>query len=46
MEQAHAAGFLHGADYAILDKWYRWIYANVDIRLDLIGKFFVYVLLD
>lgn len=38
VEQAHQAGYLHSADYAILDQWYRWIRANVDIGLDLIGK--------
>lgn len=37
VEQAHQAGYLHSADYAILDQWYRWIRSNVDISLDLIG---------
>ncbi|XP_050311528.1 deoxynucleoside kinase-like [Anthonomus grandis grandis] len=36
MEQAYANGYLHSADYAVLDQWYRWIRANVDISLDLI----------
>ncbi|CAG9865265.1 unnamed protein product [Phyllotreta striolata] len=36
MEQAYRDGFLHGADYAVLDQWYRWIRANEDIALDLI----------
>ncbi|CAG9768511.1 unnamed protein product [Ceutorhynchus assimilis] len=36
MEQAHDNGYLHAADYAVLDQWYRWIRANVDISLDLI----------
>lgn len=39
VEQAHQAGYLHSADYAILDQWYRWIRSNVDIGLDLIGIF-------
>lgn len=38
MEQAFENGYLHAADYAVLDQWYRWIRANVDISLDLIGK--------
>lgn len=37
LEQAFRNGFLHKADYAISDQWYRWIRANVDIKLDLIG---------
>lgn len=37
MEQAHDAGYLKGADYGVLDQWYRWIRTNIDIRLDLIG---------
>ncbi|XP_066140500.1 deoxynucleoside kinase-like isoform X3 [Euwallacea fornicatus] len=36
MEQAFENGYLHAADYDVLDKWYRWIRANVDISLDLI----------
>lgn len=36
MEQARDNGYLHDADYAVLDQWYRWIRANVDISLDLI----------
>ncbi|CAH1154663.1 unnamed protein product [Phaedon cochleariae] len=36
MEQAHRSGYLHGADYTVLDHWYRWIRANEDISLDLI----------
>jgi len=36
MEQARENGYLHPADYAVLDQWYRWIRANVDISLDLI----------
>ncbi|XP_060522398.1 deoxynucleoside kinase-like isoform X2 [Cylas formicarius] len=36
MEQAYSNGYLHGADYSVLDQWYRWIRANVDISLDLI----------
>lgn len=38
MEQAFENGYLHAADYAVLDQWYRWTRANVDISLDLIGK--------
>ncbi|KAJ8923106.1 hypothetical protein NQ315_001659 [Exocentrus adspersus] len=36
LEQAYRSGYLHGADYAVMDQWYRWIRANVDISLDLI----------
>ncbi|XP_017772573.1 PREDICTED: deoxynucleoside kinase-like isoform X2 [Nicrophorus vespilloides] len=36
VEQAYNNGYLHDADYAILDKWYRWIRDTVDINLDLI----------
>lgn len=39
VEQAHNVGNLNGADYGILDQWYRWIMANVDISLDLIGRY-------
>lgn len=39
LEQAYRSGYLHGADYAVLDQWYRWIRANEDIGLDLIGNF-------
>lgn len=38
LEQAYSSGYLHGADYAVLDQWYRWIRANEDIGLDLIGN--------
>lgn len=38
MEQARTNGYLPAADYAVLDQWYRWIRANVDISLDLIGR--------
>lgn len=41
LEQAYGSGYLHGADYAVLDQWYRWIRANEDISLDLIGKFLI-----
>ncbi|XP_018572038.1 deoxynucleoside kinase-like isoform X2 [Anoplophora glabripennis] len=36
LEQAYQSGYLHGADYAVMDQWYRWMRANVDISLDLI----------
>ncbi|CAH1100662.1 unnamed protein product [Psylliodes chrysocephalus] len=36
MEQAYKDGFIKGADYAVLDQWYRWIRVNEDIELDLI----------
>ncbi|KAG5861415.1 hypothetical protein JTB14_012475 [Gonioctena quinquepunctata] len=36
LEQAYRSGYLHGADYSVLDQWYRWIRANEDISLDLI----------
>lgn len=36
MEQAYTNGYLHSADYEVLDAWYKWIRANVDISLDLI----------
>nr|CAH7767014.1 unnamed protein product [Callosobruchus chinensis] len=36
MEQAHNNNNIHGADYAVLDQWYKWIRANHDISLDLI----------
>lgn len=38
LEHAYRKGSLSSADYAVLDQWYRWIRANVDINLDLIGK--------
>lgn len=38
MEQAYKDGFIKGADYAVLDQWYRWIRVNEDIELDLIGQ--------
>lgn len=38
LEQAYRSGYLDGADYAVLDQWYRWIRANEDISLDLIGE--------
>ncbi|KAJ8936372.1 hypothetical protein NQ314_012391, partial [Rhamnusium bicolor] len=38
LEQAYRSGYLHGADYAVMDQWYRWIRANVDISLDLIVR--------
>ncbi|XP_030746410.1 thymidine kinase 2, mitochondrial-like, partial [Sitophilus oryzae] len=41
MEQAYTNGYLHSADYEVLDAWYKWIRANVDISLDLIGKFHI-----
>jgi len=34
---AHENG-LHDAEYAVLDKWYRWMRETSDISLDLIGK--------
>lgn len=36
VEQAYQNGYLHKADYSVLDQWYRWIRANVNINLDLI----------
>ncbi|CAH0564023.1 unnamed protein product [Brassicogethes aeneus] len=36
LEQARQSGYLKGADYAVLDQWYRWARSNVDINLDLI----------
>ncbi|XP_023023109.1 deoxynucleoside kinase isoform X2 [Leptinotarsa decemlineata] len=36
LELAYRSGYLHGADYSVLDQWYRWIRANEDISLDLI----------
>ncbi|KAL3272684.1 hypothetical protein HHI36_014148 [Cryptolaemus montrouzieri] len=36
LEQAYRKGSLNSADYAVLDQWYRWIRAHVDINLDLI----------
>ncbi|KAL1494974.1 hypothetical protein ABEB36_010472 [Hypothenemus hampei] len=36
MEQAFANGYLHSADYTVLDQWYKWLRTNVDISLDLI----------
>lgn len=36
MEMAHQNGVMHAADFAVLDQWFRWIRANVDIGLDLI----------
>ncbi|XP_044758124.1 deoxynucleoside kinase-like isoform X2 [Coccinella septempunctata] len=36
LEHAYRKGSLTSADYAVLDQWYRWIRANVDINLDLI----------
>ncbi|KAF7265807.1 deoxynucleoside kinase-like isoform X2 [Rhynchophorus ferrugineus] len=36
MEQASRDGYLHPADYSVLDQWFKWIQANVDISLDLI----------
>ena len=37
LEVAHENG-LHDAEYAVLDKWYRWMRETSDISLDLIGK--------
>ncbi|CAG9830688.1 unnamed protein product [Diabrotica balteata] len=36
LEQAYRSGYIHGADYSVIDQWYRWIRANEDIALDLI----------
>ncbi|XP_057669613.1 deoxynucleoside kinase-like isoform X1 [Diorhabda carinulata] len=36
MEHAYRSGLIHGADYAVLDQWYRWLKCNEDIALDLI----------
>ncbi|KAJ8957350.1 hypothetical protein NQ318_004829 [Aromia moschata] len=36
LELAYRSGYLHEADYSVIDQWYRWIRANVDINLDLI----------
>ncbi|KAJ8986168.1 hypothetical protein NQ317_005642 [Molorchus minor] len=36
LELAYRSGCLHEADYSVIDAWYRWIRANVDINLDLI----------
>lgn len=38
VEQAYKSGILHGADYTILNEWYKWAKKNCDIDLDLIGK--------
>lgn len=35
LEVAHQNG-MHTAEYAVLDKWYRWLRENADISLDLI----------
>lgn len=36
VEQAFKSGVLHGADYTIIDEWYKWAKNNCDIDLDLI----------
>lgn len=36
VEQAYKSGVLHGADYTIIDEWYKWAKKNCDIDLDLI----------
>lgn len=38
VEQAYRHGYLHKADYGILDEWYRFIRSHMDITLDLIGN--------
>ncbi|CAH1983996.1 unnamed protein product [Acanthoscelides obtectus] len=36
LEQGYTNNHIHGADYAVLDQWYKWARANHDISLDLI----------
>lgn len=38
IENLHRSGVLALPEYAVLDQWYQWISANVDVKPDLIGK--------
>lgn len=44
LEVAYQNG-MHSAEYAVLDKWYRWFRENADISLDLIG-IYLYIFVD
>lgn len=38
-ENSYKCGYLTNAEYEILCSWYDWIEKNININLDLIGKY-------
>lgn len=39
VEQARSAGYLKSPDFDVLDEWFQWMNANIDIDINYIGIF-------